>query len=225
MPKPTPLGEQPLFAADRHALGARNQLAELGEVLLAAGRSAGEFLSTAAGCHELPPCRLELRPAAKLILADESIENLELMRGTREAALLELAGHREEPLDEARQVFARDRPPPRVRPRATVREHAARGDQTLLARRPQLGDRIQGGVFQDPVGEVELGLDVGLVRTRTQVRGVARDSEEETDRLRQDRLAGAGLPGDRVQPRREREVRLPDEDEALDAETAKQGDL
>jgi hypothetical protein len=225
MPKPSPLGEQLLFVADRHALGARNQLAELGEVLLAAGRSAGELLSTAAGGYKLPPPALELRPAAKLILADESIENLQLMRWSREAALLELAGHGEEPLDEARQVFARDRPPPRVRPRAAVREHAARGDQTLLARRPQLGDRMQGGVFEDPVGKVELRLDVGLVCTRPKVRGVARNAEEETDRLRQDRLAGAGLPGDRVQPPRECEVRLPDEDEAFDAETAKQGDL
>ena len=224
MPKPSPLGEQPLLVADRHAFGARNELAELGEVQLAAGRSAGALLSTAAGGHELSPRPLELGPPAKLVLADESIENLELMRGTCETTLLELARHGQEPLDEARQVLAGDRPPPRVRPGAAVREHPARGNQTFLSRRPQLGNRIQRGVVEDPVGEIELRLDVGLVRAGPQVGGVARDSEEEPDRLREDRLSGTRLPGDRVQTGRERQVRLPDEDEALDAEAAKQGD-
>ena len=45
-------------------------------------------------------------------------------------------------------------------------------------------------------------------------------AEQQADRLREDRLARAGLAGDRVQPGRELELGLADEDEVLDAQSA-----
>ena len=76
-------------------------------------------------------------------------------------------------------------------------------------------------VVEEARRQVELGLDVGLVAVRPDERGVAARAEQEPDRLREDRLAGAGLAGDRVQPGRELELGLADEDEVLDAEPAK----
>ena len=79
------------------------------------------------------------------------------------------------------------------------------------------------GSSRIPSGEVELGLDVGLLRPGPRYAASPGAPEEEPDRLRQDRLAGAGLARDRVQARREGEVGLADEDEALDAEAAEHG--
>src|SRR5581483_1510545 len=49
---------------------------------------------------------------------------------------------------------------------------------------------------------------------------VAAGAEQQADRLREDRLAGARLAGDRVQARGEAQLRVADEDEILDAEAA-----
>ena len=99
----------------------------------------------------------------------------------------------------------------RVRP---SREHAARDDQRVLVRRPQLGQLLQ------LVGNVELGLDVRLLAARPDERLVALRAEQEPDRLREDRLARTRLAGDRVQPGRELELGLADEHEVLDAQSS-----
>ena len=69
--------------------------------------------------------------------------------------------------------------------------------------------------------EIELRLDVRLLAGRADERVVALRAEEQAERLREDRLAGAGLARDRVQPGRELELGLADEDEVLDAEAPK----
>ena len=145
------------------------------------------------------------------------------MGGPREAALLELPRHGEQPLHERRQILARDRAAPCVGTRAAVGEHASRGHEALLSRGTQLGDRLEARVVEQLLREVELGLDVGFLRAGPQVRGIARSAQKEPDGLRQDRLARTGLAGDGVQPGREREVGLADEDEVLDAQAAEQG--
>ena len=144
------------------------------------------------------------------------------MRRAGEPSLLELAGHRQEPLDERGQILARDGASPGVGARAAVGEDAARGDEAFLARRPQLRDRLEPWVVEDPIRQVELGLDVGLLGAGAKVRRVPGRAEEEADRLSEDRLPRAGLAGDGVQARSEREVRLADEDEALDAQAPEQ---
>ena len=223
VPEPRALGEQPLLVARLHAIGARDQLAELGELLRAAGRGAGELLAAAAGCEQLPPGPPEVEPAPKLCVPDERIEDVELVRGSRQPALLELARHREKLLNERRQILARDRASPSVRARAAVGEDAARGDEAFFARRTQLGDRLEPGLVEDPLGQVELGFDVGLLGAGAEVRRVTGSAQEQSDGLGEDRLAGARLPGDGVEAGREPEVGLTDEDEALDAEATEQG--
>jgi hypothetical protein len=66
---------------------------------------------------------------------------------------------------------------------------------------------------------VELRLDVRLLAARADHRRVAARAEEQADRLGEDCFAGACLTGDRVQPGREVELGLADEDEVLDAQS------
>src|SRR5207244_1849117 len=73
------------------------------------------------------------------------------------------------------------------------------------------------------VGIGELGLDIGLVTGRADQRRIAAGAEEQADRTREDRLAGAGLAGDRIEPRRELERRLTDQDEIADPEALEHG--
>ncbi len=80
---------------------------ELGQALLAARGSAGELLAAPPGGAELPPGALELAAPAELLLADESVEDVELVGRAREPPLLELPGHGEKPLDERRPRLAR----------------------------------------------------------------------------------------------------------------------
>ena len=95
---------------------------------------------------------------------------------------------------------------------------AAREDEPLLAVWPQIGERLEAVLVEQPLRQLELGLDVGLVGGRAEKAGVALRSEQEPDRLGEDRLAGTGLARNRVQPGRELELGLPDQDEVLDAQ-------
>ena len=95
-----------------------------------------------AAAPALPPaprnsssCRLRAAPSsrqaaarltspAELLLAAEAVEHLELVRRPAEAALLELARHRDQPLGRGGGILSRDRASPRVRPRAAVSKDA-----------------------------------------------------------------------------------------------------
>ena len=181
VPEPVALGQEPVLVLRLHPLGAGHELGELRESLRAARGRARQLVAAAAGGDQLPPGPLELRPAAKLLLADEGVEDVELVRGPGEAALLELPGHGEKPLDERRQVLPRDGAAPGVRARAPVGEDAPRRHEALLPGRPQLGDRLQLGLVEHALREVELGLDVRLLRPRAEVGGVPGRAEQEPD--------------------------------------------
>ena len=159
--------------------------------------------------------RLQLAPGAAhrlAIDACEPVEQFQLVRRTRQAPLLELSRHGDDALDRGRNVLTRRRTAPGVGARAPVGEHTPRDEERVLVLRPQLAQPLQ------LVGDVELGLDVCLGRPRPDEGRVALRTEEEPDRLRENRLPGAGLAGDGVQPWRELELRLADEDEVLDAQ-------
>jgi hypothetical protein len=221
--EPRALREQALFVSRFDALRTRDELGELVQPFGPAGGGSGQLVAAAAGGLKLSPGLPQIASAAKLLLPDERVEHVELVRGCPEATLLELSRHREQPLDKRREILARDGAAPGVRTRATVGEHATGGHEAFLPRGTQLGDRLQGRVVEDLLRQVELGLHIGLLGTGPQVRGVAGCTQEEAHRLRQDRLARAGLSGDGVQPGGEGEIGLADEDEVLDAEAAQQG--
>ncbi len=163
---------------------------------------ADQLLVSAPRGQELPPRPAKHRTPRKLLLAAEGVEDVELVRRPSEASLLELAGHRDQALRQRRDVLSRRGPPPGVRTRPSVCEHAARDHDPLLVLGPELRDRLEAVLFEQVGRCVQLRLDVRLLALGADQRRVAPGAEQEADRLRQDRLAGPRLAGDRVQPRR-----------------------
>ena len=101
--------------------------------------------------------------------------------------------------DRRRRPAARARDPPRLRgaaPRARRRSSSSK----------------------KPSGTSSSASTYASVAVRPTERRVARAPEQQPDRLREDRLPGARLAGDRVQPGRKVELGLADEDEVLDPE-------
>ena len=112
---------------------------------------------------------------------------------------------------------------PRVRACAAVPEDPAGDHEPRLALGPELGQRRELLLVEEPLGDVELGLDVGLRAIGAHRGRVGPGAEEEPDRLRENRLARSRLARDGVQSGPERELRIADEDEVLDAEAAQHG--
>ena len=187
----------------------------------AAAASWRQLVVSPAGGAELAPGDPQRGASPELRLAGEPVEQVELVGGPGEAALLELPRHRHEPLGRGGHVLARSAAAPGIGARAAVREDAPCEHEPLLVLGPQLGKRARLLVVEEARRRVELGLDVRLVAVRPDERRVAARAEQQADRLGQDRLPGAGFAGDRVQPGPERELGLADQDEVLDAEPAK----
>jgi hypothetical protein len=64
--------------------------------------------------------------------------------------------------------------------------------------RPELREHRELVVVEEAVRRIELGLDVRVDAVRPDERRVPARAEQEADRLGEDRLAGAGLAGDRA---------------------------
>src|SRR5262249_11039258 len=156
---------------------------ELGDASLLRVRPRLQLLVPASRGCEVAPSAARLRAAAQLLVADEPVEDAELVRAAREPALLELSGHREPPLTDGGEVLPRAATPPRVRARAAVGEDAAGEHEPFLVLRAQLGERRQVVVVQQGRRQVELGLDVCLAADGTNEGHVALGAEQQADRL------------------------------------------
>ncbi len=212
MPVALALGPESVLLPGLHAFGVLDERTQLGEVRLRERRVRGQLVVPAAGGLELAPRRPRCRPARELLLPAETVEHLELVGRTREPPLLELTRHRDQALDGGGDVLARGRTSPGIRTRTPVAEHSTGDDERTLVLGPQLCELLE------IVGEVELRLDICLLGGRTDVRVVALRPEQEPERLSEDRLPGARLPRDRIQPGCQLELGLANEDEVLDAE-------
>ena len=91
------------------------------------------------GGRELSPGARVVGAQTKVLLADERVENVELERRPREAALLELARHGEQPLDERGEILARDGAAPGVGSGAPVARRPA--GRRRVRPRPRAGAR------------------------------------------------------------------------------------
>ena len=123
-------------------------------------RSAGARRPSARHASRVSPAPLGL------LVTDEGVEDVELVGGSGKPPLLELARHRNQPLRCRGEILARERPSPCVRPCAAVSEDPAGEDEPRLVLRAQLREGLQVGVVEEGVRDVELGLDVGLLRCR-----------------------------------------------------------
>jgi len=102
-----------------------------------------ELVSPTPCGHELSPAATVIGALTKVLLADVSVENVELKRRPRDPALLELPGHGEQALDERGEIFARDRSAPGVGPGAPIAEDSAGSNETLLARGAEIRNRFE----------------------------------------------------------------------------------
>src|SRR5262249_9041187 len=103
-----------------------------------------------------PTCGTNVAPgaaglAAKLSLPGTAVavDQIELVGRPGQAALFELAGHRNQTLDGGRQILARDRPPPGVSACTAVPEDPSRRDEPRLVLRPELRDRGDALVVEE----------------------------------------------------------------------------
>ena len=220
VPVPLTLGPQPVFGARLETVGRVDERAKLLEPGALGLRAGGELGVAAAGGEEVAPGGARFGAASKLLVADEGVEDVELVGRPREPALFELAGHGDQALAGRGQVLAGRGATPRIGAGAAVGEDAAGDDETLLVVRAQVGEALETVLVEQAVRQVELGLDVRVVRARPDEARVGAGAEQEPDRLREDRLAGAGLARDRVQAGRELELGLVDQDEVLDSQPA-----
>ena len=220
--QPVAIGVERCLGVRLEPLGRRHERLQLGEPGRLRRCVARQLLVAPAGRTELAPRRARLPAPASLLLAAEGVEHVELVRGPRQPALLELTGHGDEPLGGCGQILPRHRPAPGVRPRAPVGEDAAREHEPGLVLRGELRETGQLVVVEEAVGHVELGLDVRLGATGADGCRVALLAEQQAERVREDRLPRSRLARDRVQPLRGRELRGPDQHEVLDAQATKQ---
>jgi len=220
VPQTLPLDAKRVLVFGLHAKGVLDQGSQLGQPRLGGLRPTLQLFLAAPRGLQLAPAETRRSAPAQLLVAGERVEHVELVGGFRKPPLLELPGHREHALGGSRHVVASRRPAPRVRACAPVAEHAPREHEPFLALRPKLGQRLEPLLLEQAVRQVELRLDVRLLPIRPHEGGVAARSEQQADRLREDRLARTGLAGDRIQARRELELGVADQDQVLDAQPA-----
>ena len=216
MAEALPLGPELLLVPRLEPLCVLHERAQLRNPGLGGCCTLRELVMPAPCLLELSPREAQLGPERALLLAGERVEQIELVRGPGEPALLELARHRDQALGGRRQVLARGAAPPRIGPGSAVGEHPSREHEPFLVLRAELGETRQRLVLEEPGRRLELRLDVGLGGVGPDERRVAAATEQEADRLREDRLAGTRLAGDRAESRSEGEISLADEDEVLD---------
>ncbi len=222
MAKPLPLGPQRVLPARLEAFRHLDERGQLGEPSFLGRGSAGQLVVPLPCGGELAPGDARLPAAPELLLAAVRVEHVELVRGPGEPSLLELAGHRDQPLGCGRKVLARDCTAPGVGASSAVGEHAACEDEPRLILRCEIGETGELLVLEESLGEIELGLDICLSGGGADRPGVALRTEQQADRLGEDRLPRTGLAGDRRQPIRRRQLTLPHEDEVLDPQATKQ---
>ena len=223
MAQPLALVAERLLAARLEALRRLDERGQLAQARLLGGGAARQLVVPPAGGGRARATRAGPRGGGRSCSSPTNgVEHVELVRGPAESALLELARHRDQALGGGREILARDGAAPRVRARAAVAEDAPGEHEPGLVLRRQLGERGELVVVEEPVRDVELGLDVGLGAGGADDARVALGPEQQADRLRQDRLAGARLARDRGQTRARRELAFANEDEVLDAQATKQ---
>ena len=150
------------------------------------------------------------RPALHVVSAGKAIEDVELGRGEHQLSMLVLAVEGEQARADRPQVAggggaALDEGAGPTRCRDPAPEHDLLG----LLREPfaKLGELR---LAQQAGRQGEHPLDVGLLGTRANDLRARLAPHQEVERVGEDRLARAGLAGDRVQPAREAKLRALD---------------
>jgi hypothetical protein len=132
--------------------------------------------------------------------AGEPVEDLQLGRGDRQAAVLVLAEEGDQAAAQQLQVGGGRGPAGDEGAGATARRDAPAENHLLRALGQPLGQLCELGLGQQARGQVEDALDPGLGRARPNYLGFGLAAHQQVQRVRQHGLAGTGLAGDCVQP-------------------------
>ena len=92
---------------------------------------------------ELAPGDPRFGAQLQLVVADERVEHIELVRRPAEPALLELSRHRDQPLPGCGEVLAGRAAPPGIRASPPVREDPAGDEQPFLVLGTKLRERLE----------------------------------------------------------------------------------
>ena len=187
------------------------------EVALARALALGEL-----GELALEPGRLGVGgpvagSAFEVGVAGEPVEHLELSRRQRQPPVLVLAVEGEQSRAERPQVGGRrpSAPPTKALVRPDAPDPPPEGDLLGAIREPfaQLGELR---VVEQAGREREDTLHPRLIGAGTNDLRARAPSQQQIERMGEDRLAGSGLPGDRVQSRVEAQLRPLDQEQVLD---------
>ncbi len=168
---------------------------------------------------ELPHARVRRAEAPaqrQLVAAAEAVEQVELGRGEREAAVLVLAEEGDQAAAERLQVGRRGRAALHERARSALGRDPARQDDLVERVVDALPQLRQLGVVEQPVGQGEHALDVGLARARPDDAGARLAAQQQVERVGEHGLARAGLPGERAQALARAQLGALDQQQVLD---------
>ncbi len=151
--------------------------------------------------------------ARGVIAGAEAVEDLQLRRGQRELAVLVLAVEREQHAAELAQVGYGRGATADVGARAPVGADAAREHELL-----RVGADALAELLAQALRQVEDPLHVSLAGSGAYDPRPRAPAQQQIERVREHGLAGAGLAGEHVQPWRQAQLRLLDQQQILDTE-------
>ena len=228
MAEPLALGQQGrlLLGVEAGGVDRRHQLLQVGALALgrrAPGPRLGERPVERA---QPPPQRRQPLGAGHHVGPGERVEDGELAGRAHQAPVLVLGREADQRPRQRRDGLARGRLAVDERPRATLGRDAAR-DHHLGLVLGEVAQRGRGVVLVEPLPE-PLGQGEGRLHQRVPGPGphrarVGRGAGEQRQRLGEDGLAGAGLPGDRGEPGGRRDLRPLDHHEVPHLERADHG--
>ena len=157
---------------------------------------------------------------ALLAVAAGEIDQRQVGGGIGETALLVLPVHGEQERRQALQRADRDRGIVDPGARAPLRAHLATDDELVRRRHSELPEQ---GSRRWRLRLVEASLDEQLVAAAAHRLGIGALAGEQLQRLHEQRLARAGLTGERGEPRRQVEVQRVDDPEIANVELSQHG--
>ncbi len=161
-----------------------------------------------------------LPPQLQVLAAGEAVEDLQLRRGDRQPAVLVLAEEGEQAAAQQLQVGGRRRSPrDEGAGPAPGRDPPPQHDLVGPLRQP-LRQLRHLRLLQQPLRQVEDPLDPGLLGARPDDLSLRLAAHQQVERVRQHRLAGSGLAGDRVEPSPEAQFGPLDQQQVLDSKLA-----
>ncbi len=195
-------------------------VAEEVQVALAGAVALAQFLQLSGEADALAVRLAIALPRLQVLRAGEAVEHLGLRRGDRQLAVLVLSVEGEQPTAEQLQIGGRSGAAGEEGAGPPARRDPPPEDDLLGAGRQPLGDLRHLRLAEQAGGKVEDPLNPGLLGAGPDDLGSRLAAHQEVERVGKNRLPGAGLAGDRVEPFAEAQLRSFDQQEVLDAELA-----